>query len=77
MTKQIVNMLHTTPISKKAPDLWCVKYLKGFKWNMLSEKVAYERRVKEGRVREWDRINRIGNQVFRAAVEDADAGGGK
>lgn len=28
-------------------DLWNLKYLKGFKWDQLTEKFAYERRVRE------------------------------
>ena len=41
-------------MEKKGPhcdDLWSVKYLRGFKWEMLTEKVAYERRVREQRLR--------------------------
>ena len=33
-------------------DLWSVRYLKGFKWNHLTEKTAYERQLREGRRRE-------------------------
>ena len=32
-------------------DLWNVKYLRGFKWLHLTEKVAYERRVQEQKLR--------------------------
>ena len=32
-------------------DMWSVKYLRGFKWSHLTEKVAYERRVREQKLR--------------------------
>ena len=32
-------------------DLWNIKYLHGFKWSHLTEKVAYERRVREQKLR--------------------------
>jgi hypothetical protein len=31
--------------------LWNIKYLKAFQWSHLTEKVAYERRVREQRLR--------------------------
>ena len=33
-------------------DVWSVKYLPGFKWNHLTERVAYDRKLREGRRRE-------------------------
>lgn len=32
-------------------DIWNIKYLKKFKWDHLTEKVAYERRVREQKLR--------------------------
>jgi ESF2/ABP1 family protein len=32
-------------------DLWALKYLHKFKWSHLTEKVAYERRVREQKLR--------------------------
>jgi ESF2/ABP1 family protein len=32
-------------------DLWNIKYLPKFKWSHLTEKVAYERRVREQKLR--------------------------
>jgi ESF2/ABP1 family protein len=32
-------------------DFWNIKFLKGFKWSHLTEKVAYERRVREQKLR--------------------------
>ena len=34
-----------------AGDLWNLKYLSKFKWSHLTEKVAYERRVREQKLR--------------------------
>ncbi|KAL3940134.1 MAG: hypothetical protein SGARI_001110, partial [Bacillariaceae sp.] len=54
--KHIASSLNTTPISnhKRNPhygDLWNLKYLSKFKWSHLTEKVAYERRVREQKLR--------------------------
>eukprot|EP00934_Nitzschia_sp_Nitz4_P007766 Nitzschia sp. Nitz4//scaffold41_size133979//38717//39589//NITZ4_003336-RA/size133979-snap-gene-0.99-mRNA-1//1//CDS//3329551437//7756//frame0 len=54
--KHIAQSLNTTPISmhKRNPhfgDLWNLKYLPKFKWSHLTEKVAYERRVREQKLR--------------------------
>ena len=48
--------LNTTPITNHKRsvhygDLWNVKYLRKFKWEHLTEKVAYERRVREQKMR--------------------------
>ncbi|GMH99538.1 hypothetical protein TrVE_jg3896 [Triparma verrucosa] len=54
LARQLASTLHMTNMEKKGPhsdDLWCLKYLKGFKWSHLTEKVAYERRVREQRLR--------------------------
>ncbi|GMH73230.1 hypothetical protein TL16_g06127 [Triparma laevis f. inornata] len=54
LAKQLAGTLHMTNMEKKGPhsdDLWCLKYLRGFKWSHLTEKVAYERRVREQRLR--------------------------
>jgi ESF2/ABP1 family protein len=32
-------------------DLWCLKYLKGFKWSNLTEKISYENAVKEEKIK--------------------------
>ncbi|CAE7493299.1 ESF2 [Symbiodinium microadriaticum] len=32
-------------------DIWNIKYLKHFKWDNLTEKFAYERRVRENKLR--------------------------
>jgi len=52
IAKQVAAALHMTPISitkgnTHYGDLWNMKYLKKFRWDILTEKVAYERRVRE------------------------------
>lgn len=37
--------------SKFHDDLWCCKYLKGFKWSDLTEKISYENAVREEKVK--------------------------
>mmetsp|Transcript_25347 Transcript_25347/g.55546 ORF Transcript_25347/g.55546 Transcript_25347/m.55546 type:complete len:274 (+) Transcript_25347:127-948(+) len=54
--KHIAESLNVTPISnhKRNPHygtLWNLKYLHKFKWSHLTEKVAYERRVREQKLR--------------------------
>lgn len=52
----VAASLNTTPISNHKRnvhygDLWNLKYLHKFKWSHLTEKVAYERRVREQKLR--------------------------
>jgi len=56
IAKLVGSSLNMTPISHHKgnmhhDDVWSVKYLKGFKWSHLTEKVAYERRVREQKLR--------------------------
>jgi ESF2/ABP1 family protein len=56
IAKSAAASLNATPISnhKRNPhcdDLWMLKYLSKFQWSHLTEKVAYERRVKEQKLR--------------------------
>ncbi|KAG8464859.1 hypothetical protein KFE25_010227 [Diacronema lutheri] len=56
VAKQIASSLNNTPIggSKRsfyAHDLWNIKYLSKFKWDDLTEKIAYERKVREQKLR--------------------------
>jgi len=50
-------------------DMWNVKYLKGFKWSHLTEKVAYERRVREQKLRVEMMEVRRENASYIAQVE--------
>lgn len=56
VAKNVALSLNNTPITnyKRSPhygDLWNLKYLNKFKWSHLTEKVAYERRVREQKLR--------------------------
>lgn len=56
VAKHVASALNNTVISnhKRNPhygDLWNLKYLHKFKWSHLTEKVAYERRVREQKLR--------------------------
>jgi ESF2/ABP1 family protein len=56
VAKHVAASLNASAIThyKRSPhygDLWSLKYLRGFKWSHLTEKVAYERRVREQRLR--------------------------
>jgi ESF2/ABP1 family protein len=56
VAKHVAASLNASAIThyKRSPhygDLWSLKYLKGFKWSHLTEKVAYERRVREQKLR--------------------------
>lgn len=53
---QVAASLHNTLIGGKKrsfyhDDMWNLRYLKGFKWDHLTEKFAYERRVREAKLR--------------------------
>jgi ESF2/ABP1 family protein len=56
VAKQVAMSLNNTPVSnhKRNPhcdDLWNLKYLHRFQWSYLTEKVAYERRMREQKLR--------------------------
>ena len=54
VAKSVAAALNNTRMSHKKPhcdDLWNLKYLSKFQWSHLTEKVAYERRVREQRLR--------------------------
>ena len=56
VAKRVGMQLNNTPISNRKRDvhygeLWSIKYLTKFMWSHLTEKVAYERRVREQKLR--------------------------
>ena len=56
IAKAVGMQLNNTPISNHKRnvhygDLWSMKYLSKFQWSHLTEKVAYERRVREQKLR--------------------------
>jgi len=56
IAKSVATMLNMKPITTKKRshhfgDLWMLQYLRKFQWSHLTEKVAYERRVREQKLR--------------------------
>ncbi|KAJ9098606.1 RNA-binding ATPase activator esf2 [Naganishia friedmannii] len=57
IAKVVADMLNATTIGGKKgdrwrDDIWTMKYLSGFKWEMLGEQVAYERQAHSARLRQ-------------------------
>ncbi|BDA42668.1 Pre-rRNA-processing protein esf2 [Coccomyxa sp. Obi] len=55
VAKQVAAMLNGNPMGGKRRsayhyDLWCLKYLPKFKWDHLSEEIAYQKAVREQRL---------------------------
>lgn len=74
VAKQVARSLNTTPMSnyKRSPhhgDLWSLKYLSGFQWSHLTEKVAYERRVREQKLRLETMMARKETAEYKRMVE--------
>lgn len=56
VAREVSASLNNTRIGEKKrdyyhDDMWNLKYLKGFKWDHLTEKFAYERRVRESKLK--------------------------
>jgi len=74
VAKHVAASLNNTPITnhKRSPhygDLWSLKYLHRFKWSHLTEKVAYERRVREQKLRLETMQARRETQAYKELVE--------
>ena len=51
--------------------MWNLKYLKGFQWSHLTEKISYERRVKQQKLRlEIAQANKS-NEMYLEKVEQS------
>lgn len=55
VAKQVAQMLNGQPMGGKRRsayhyDLWCLKYLSKFKWDHLTEEIAYQKAVREQRL---------------------------
>ena len=76
VAKSVARSLNNTQIGGKKSsyyyhDIWNLKYLSGFKWRHLTEKISYERRLREQKLRaEVNRAKRE-NNAFVAQVERA------
>ncbi|KDO23521.1 hypothetical protein SPRG_11443 [Saprolegnia parasitica CBS 223.65] len=56
VAKRVAAALNTKPMGGKKrgfyyDDIWNLKYLKGFQWAHLTEKIAYENRVRDQKLR--------------------------
>ncbi len=58
IAKRVALSLNGQPIlaqhkrSRFSDDLFMIKYLKGFKWHHLTDQIAYQRQVRETKIRE-------------------------
>eukprot|EP00949_MAST-11_sp_MAST-11-sp1_P005459 g5459.t1 len=76
IAKQVARMLNNHKVggpkrSYYHHDLWNMKYLKGFKWRLLGEKIAYENRIRDQKLRRELEQARRENNEFVASVEKA------
>mmetsp|Transcript_1972 Transcript_1972/g.2672 ORF Transcript_1972/g.2672 Transcript_1972/m.2672 type:complete len:271 (+) Transcript_1972:99-911(+) len=72
--KHVAASLNNTPITNHKRnvhfgDLWNLKYLSKFQWAHLTEKVAYERRVREQKLKIEMMQARKENQAYSSLVE--------
>lgn len=72
--KHVANSLNNTVIANRKHDphygdLWNLKYLRKFQWAHLTEKVAYERRVREQKLRMETMQARRETTAYKHAVE--------
>jgi ESF2/ABP1 family protein len=72
--KHVANSLNNTVIANRKHDphygdLWNLKYLPKFQWAHLTEKVAYERRVREQKLRMETMQARRETVAYKHAVE--------
>ena len=74
--KRVAEGLNNTIIGGKKggffhDDTWCVKYLKKFKWNHLTEKIAHENRIREQKLKLEISQARRENDLFMESREQA------
>ena len=58
---------------RHAEDLWAIKYLRGFEWKHLTEKKAYDARVRDEKLRVEFSASQKANAEFAALVDRRDA----
>ncbi|CAI5736324.1 unnamed protein product [Hyaloperonospora brassicae] len=76
VAKRVATMLNTTPIGGRKrdyyhDDMWNLKYLRGFKWAHLTEKVAYENRMRDQKLRVAIAQHKKENERYLERVEQA------
>jgi ESF2/ABP1 family protein len=78
IAKYVARSLHATLMGGKKrnfyhDDMWNLKYLRGFRWDHLTEKFAYERRVREAKMRASMIESKKKNAEFVTMVEQNKA----
>lgn len=78
VAKQVAASLNNTPMGGKKgdfyhDDIWNLKYLRNFQWDNLTEKFAYERRVRENKLKAAMLQAKRSNAAFVELVEKNQA----
>jgi ESF2/ABP1 family protein len=78
IARQVAAMLNNTNMGGKKrsyyyDDIWNIKYLPKFKWNNLTEQLAYELKVKEQRLKNEISQAKRENKMYLKNVEKAKA----
>ncbi|KAI9921999.1 hypothetical protein PsorP6_001452 [Peronosclerospora sorghi] len=76
VAKRVAKMLNTKQIGGRKrdyyhDDMWNLKYLKGFKWDHLTEKIAYENRIRDQKLRMEILQARKENEAYLERVEQS------
>ncbi|KAI9990321.1 hypothetical protein PInf_021131 [Phytophthora infestans] len=76
VAKRVAKMLNTTQIGGRKrdyyhDDMWNLKYLKGFKWDHLTEKIAYENRIRDQKLRMEIAQAKKENEAYLERVEQS------
>lgn len=74
--KEVASMLNNTMIGGKKrnfyhDDIWNIKYLPGFKWSHLAERIAYEKATRDQKVRFETQQARRENRAYLKSVANA------
>ena len=73
VAKQVCLLLNNQIIGGKKTsyyysDIWCMKYLPKFKWNNLTEQIAYEKKIKEQRQKQQQSLVRKEEKFYMENV---------
>uniref|UniRef100_M4BY25 RRM domain-containing protein n=1 Tax=Hyaloperonospora arabidopsidis (strain Emoy2) TaxID=559515 RepID=M4BY25_HYAAE len=76
VAKRVAKLLNTMPIGGRKrdyyhDDMWNLKYLKKFKWDHLTEKVAYDNRIRDQKLRVAIAQHKKENEKYLERVEQA------
>ncbi|OWZ10533.1 Pre-rRNA-processing protein ESF2 [Phytophthora megakarya] len=76
VAKRVAKMLNTTQIGGRKrnyyhDDMWNLKHLKGFKWDHLTEKFAYENRIRDQKLRMEIAQDKKVNEAYLERVDQS------